>query len=220
MSFILTSALIAEGPADQRFLGPVIQRTLEDIAFSCTMDIEIFPITLINSAKGLSFIEKITKAAALAYNAGALILFVHVDADSPDVDDVLTTRFEPLIDSMSYWNDFHCKNLVAVIPVRMTEAWMLADKDKFKEIIYANLSNAALGISSSPEMMADPKQKINEALIISQEHLSSKRRKIEIAEIYQPLGQQIPLERLKLFNSYKLFWERLEQAFQRLNLKP
>lgn len=98
----------------------------------------------------------------------------------------------------------------------MSEAWILADKELLKEEIGTDKNNQELGLVKHPETIANPKQAIENALQIAQEYLPKRRNKITIAEIYQPIGQNISLEKLYFLESFKKFANAVKKAFERL----
>ena len=98
----------------------------------------------------------------------------------------------------------------------MTEAWMLADKELLKEEIGTTMSNTDLGINRSPESIADPKETIKNALDIAQSHLSGRRSRINIGDLYQPIGQKITMEHLEKLESFNKFKLSVENALKKL----
>lgn len=56
-------------------------------------------------------------------------LIVHVDADYSTADRARRDRIDPGFELIRQSSERVCDQLVPLIPVRMTEAWMLADRD-------------------------------------------------------------------------------------------
>lgn len=81
MSNFILAGLFTEGTTDVRFLSRVVERTLEDIMFDCTGDIET-KLEIINISKaGLSFNEQVLEASRVALDKfGVFDLFVHTDS--------------------------------------------------------------------------------------------------------------------------------------------
>lgn len=217
MPNILTIAYTVEGPTDSRFLHNIIQRTFEEVAFSCEGDIDVYPVINIPNPKLGGFRENILGIAAQAYTIGIQVLCVHADADADSDEHVCKHKIKPVFQEVADSQNNLCKNLVAVIPVRMSESWMLADRQLLKEEIDTNKSNTDLGIARDPEKMADPKGCIEAAIRIANEGKPKKSRATTIADIYQPLGQKIPLPELERLASYRAFRASVEQALRRMN---
>ena len=211
--------LIAEGTTDVKFLKNVIFRTVEEVSWECKAQLDIYDIQLI-TAKGDSFVEKMTDALRKAY-AYTNALCIHADADSATIDRVMQRKFKPLFDSVALLNEESiCKVIIPTIPVQMIESWMLADKSLLKRLINAGkLSDTDLFIDKMPEQYADPKSVINEAIRIAMSsHTKRRRDQITIDDLYETLGNQIDLTSLRLLPSYRIFEENVRDAFRKLKL--
>lgn len=206
-----------EGPTDVRFLESVIQRSFEDVAFECSGQLEVLPVQYIQRQSG-NFVEVVKNDAKEAEKLGVMVLCVHADADEPTDANVFNDKMNPAFTAVRNLPGEHvCKNLVATIPVRMTEAWMLSDKHLLKAEIGTGKSDAELGIHKSPEVYADPKQAIEAAIRIARQNLTRRRRhKLTIAELYLPIGQKVSLNKLENLPSYQKFKEAVRIAFQEL----
>ncbi|GAB4414435.1 MAG: hypothetical protein OHK0039_22270 [Bacteroidia bacterium] len=127
MAFQLLIGLTTEGPTDARFLTEIIEKTFTAAAFACRTDVVIEGVFPLHPAKA-PFTEMMTAAAHRAHMLGINVLCIHADADSATADHVLQHKFAPLLAHMaSLPEDSYCKHLVPLIPVQMSEAWMLAD---------------------------------------------------------------------------------------------
>ena len=130
-------ALIAEGTTDYRFLKSLIQRTASRILQRHSMSsVDVSELQNIHSGTGLSRVERILHAAQTAY--GYHLLLLHADSDARSRDNAWSERIEPgmtraLNESKSGTN--LCESMVPVIPVRMTESWMLADPETLIDVI-------------------------------------------------------------------------------------
>ncbi len=218
MSNILTIAYSTEGTTDQRFLESIIRKVFEDAAYKCESNIEVFDPVFIKFPKENSFVEDVLKVSTEAYNTGIKVLCIHVDADNSDDKNVTQHKIIPTIAAFDDQVDNTiCKNLVPVIPVQMTEAWMLADKELLKDEMNTNKSDVDLGINREPESIADPKKVIEDALNVAQAHLPRRRNKIVIGDLYQPIGQKIAIEKLETLSSFQKFKLSVENALKKLN---
>jgi len=131
---------------------------------------------------------------------------------------VFNDRINPAFNAVKNLpGEYVCKNLVATVPVQMTEAWILSDKVLLKAEIGTGNSYVELGIHKSPEVYADPKQTIEAAIRIARLDLTRRRRhKLTIAELYLPIGQKVSLNKLENLPSYQKFKEAVRIAFQEL----
>ncbi len=218
MSNILTIAYSTEGPTDKRFLENIIRKVFEDAAYKCESNIEVFDPVFIKFPRENTFVEDVLKISSEAHNIGMNVVCIHVDADSDNDKDVMKNKIIPALEAVRQQNDNTiCKNLVSVIPVQMTEAWMLADKELLKDEINTNKSDIDLGINREPELIADPKKVIEDALNVAQSNLPKRRNRITIGDLYQPLGQKIAMDKLETLNSFNKFKLSVEDALKRLN---
>lgn len=219
-NFILTG-LFTEGTTDVRFLSSVVERTLQQIVFDCTGDIET-QVELINIEKsGLSFNEQVLEASKVAFDKfGILILFVHTDSDSLNDETVLKHKINPVIDLLSQQDKGkYCTDLVAIVPIKMTESWMIADKELLKSEIGIDKTDFELGIHLNPETIGNPKNQIQEIIRMSKESQTKRRRNggLQISGLYQIIGQKVDLSHLDKLSSYSKFKDALVQKLKDLN---
>ncbi len=218
MSNILTIAYSTEGSTDQRFLLHIIRKTFEEIASNCKGQIDVYDPVFIEFDKRNGFIEDFVDLSVKAFKNGINVLCIHADADHNDDVQVIEDKISPAFKTVeNYATNQICKNLVAIVPVHMSEAWMLADKNLLKDEIGTDLSNQDLNITRHPESIADPKQTIESALNIAQKHLPNRRKRLTISELYQPIGQKISIEKLETLKSYKKFKLFVEEALRKIN---
>ena len=209
MSQIITIGYIVEGSTDVRFLENIIRRTFEDVALSCEREIEIYSVTLIKMSKGKPFVEQIQEAIKDADRLGIKFFCVHCDADDNNDEHVQQHKIIPAFAACESFSVEKNIELLSLIPVYMTEAWMLADKSVFKDEISTRLSDRELGIDKPAESNNNPKEVIREAIRIAQSGLPRRRQKLDIADLYSPLGQKISLLSLKQLSSYQKFFEKI-----------
>lgn len=220
MSNIITVGFIAEGTTDHRFLGDIIERTFTAIASECTTDIEVYAVGPIDVAEpNTSINDSVYNAAQKASADGIMVVCVHADADSETDLDAFTHRINPAFERVQIaLSPDLCRNLVAVVPVHMTESWMLADKPALKYEMNTILSDADLGLIRPPEQIADPKACIKEAIRLSLAHKTKRHRhELTIGDLYEPLGAKAGLVQLASLPSYQKFREAVREAFRQLN---
>lgn len=207
-----------EGKTDERFLRGVIQRSFEEVAFECTGPLEILPVQHI-AHKGGVFSAVVKKYAEEADRLGVMVLCVHADAEAATDDDTFTNKINPAFSAIeNIAGGSVCKNLAAIVPVQMIEAWMLCDKSLLKAEIGTNKSDEDLVLHKDPETYADPKKIIEDAIRIARQDLTKRRRRnLTISELYLPIGQKVALMELEKLPSYRKFKEEIRQAFRKLN---
>jgi hypothetical protein len=217
MSNIIIPGFTAEGNTDVRFLASIIQRTFEQIAFECEGEIEVYEVTCLPTGKS-GFAEEMLKVAKMAFDRGIMSLCIHTDADDDSDEQAFTSRIEPAFHAITTVEDAEiCKNLVALVPVQMTEAWLIADTDLLREELGTTKSDQELGLNRSPETIAKPKELIEEAIRIAFDALPRRRRRPSLKDLYLPLGQKINIEKLSQLYSFQKFQEGVREAYRKLN---
>ena len=222
MAYQVIVALTTEGTTDVRFLENIVKQAFEHVSFECTMDIEILYQTLTTTKVGQgTFANYVVEAAKEAAECGATTVAVHSDADRNTYDERLEYNFVPAREAVNAENpEIICKQITPVIPVRMIEAWMLADKELFCFEVGTTLSYHDLGIDGTPEQMADPKAKISLAIRIANERATHKKpvKNIDISDLYEILGQSLDVEKLKSMDSYCRFLDEIRALYRNLGL--
>lgn len=217
MSKQIIIGLITEGPTDIRFLESIVRRTFEDIAFECTQDIDIFVHTLRTPKTG-SFVDYTINASNDGIESyGIMTLAVHTDADRDTYEERINNKIIPAQNALNELNNDYCKLLTPIIPVRMIEAWMLADKELLKTEIGTTKSDSDLGINRDPETIANPKHTIEEAIRMATDYLPKRRRKLSISELYAIIGDTISIQELKKLDSYRKFQDSVRNTYRALN---
>ena len=216
----LVLALYAEGRTDERFLPIIIQRTAEDILLRRgrrTIDVlEPTPINGDIDHQVERRKDRIVEAARRAL--GFHVLIVHADADHPTPERALNERIMPGILAAAR-KDNTCRLLVPLVPVRMTEAWMLADPQALSQVIGTNLTAQDLGLPERPhqvESEPQPRQRLREATCRARAQYPRRRRRLDLGELYEPLARQIRLERLRGVPAYQRFVTDLTKALHEL----
>ena len=210
-------AYATEGTTDIRFLESVIKRTFEEVALECLQELEIFdPIHIPKFAGRIE--DKALHYAHKAVDNGATILCFHVDADDRTDDNAFKYLISPAFDAIKKAKTAVCENLVAIVPVQMTEAWMLADKELLKRQLGTKKNDEELGINKNPEDFSDPKVIIESAIRVARDSLPKRRRsELTIGELYQPIGQTIKLNKLDNLHSYQKFKQAVRDVYKQLN---
>jgi hypothetical protein len=220
MSNFILAGLFTEGTTDVRFLSSVVERTLIDVVFECAGEFETKVEVITINKSGLNFNQQIIEASRFAFDKfGVVFLFVHTDSDASTDELIFRTKIVPAQESLLLQDDMHCKHIVAIVPIQMTESWMLADKNLLKEEIGIEKTDAELGIHLNPEVITNPKSLIENIIRLSKEDLPKRRRNrgLNISDLYQIIGQKIEISELEKLSSYVKFKDSLIDKLRELN---
>ena len=220
MSNFILAGLFTEGTTDNRFLSSVVERTLEEVAFDCTGDIETKVEIISINKSGLVFNEQVLEASKLAFNKfGITLLFVHTDSDSSSDELIFQTKIFPAQKILLEQDKTYCKSMIARVPIQMSESWMIADKQLLKDEIGIEKTDADLGIHLNPESITNPKSVIENIIRLSKEDLTKRRRNkgLNISDLYQIIGQKIEISELDKLSSYIKFKTSLINKLRELN---
>ena len=215
-------ALYAEGRTDYYFLCPLLQRLCEDIcAQEANQLVEIsavlrldHPYTSDNAPRAI----RIRDAAKLA-NGAWRILFVHADG-SADPGRARDQQAQPAIDRLR--QEFAGQGLgVAVIPVRETEAWAMADGDALRRVFDTSLSDKDMGLPTTARALesdTDPKATLNAAFSLTMP--SGRRKRQGVSPLLNGVGEQASLQRLRELTAFASMEAELRQALKTLRILP
>jgi hypothetical protein len=220
MSNFILAGLFTEGTTDVRFLSSVVERTLIDVVFDCAGEFETKVEVITINKSGLNFNQQIIEASRFAFDKfGVVFLFVHTDSDATTDDLIFKSKIVPAKENLLLQDDRHCKHIVAIVPIQMTESWMLADKNLLKEEIGIEKTDAELGIHVNPEAITNPKSLIENIIRLSKEDLPKRRRNrgLNISDLYQIIGQKIEISELEKLPSYVKFKNSLIDKLRELN---
>jgi hypothetical protein len=201
MASPLRYTLVSDGPSDRALLSIIdwALRSMQEIVHR-EISRQWADVREVEREPGLA--GKIT--AALHYYPCDL-LFVHRDAESSEKA-VFRQRREEIQRAMAA----HPIPYVCVVPVRMTEAWLLMDADAIRQA--ADNPSSKEQINLPPlrrlEAISDPKQDLYELLVLASELTGRRRnkfrgelswRRVRVAEL---IGDYSPLERLSAFATF------------------
>lgn len=219
-SYQLYIGLAAEGSTDRRLLAEIIQKTFIEAACGCVRDVVIEDVYEVRPARG-SFVESMLDAARIAAEQGIGVLCVHADADAGSHEPVMQRKITPLLDALAPCAEAaYCKTVVPIVPVQMTEAWMLADISLLLHRIgAASVSLKDLNLDRPPESYADPKEAIRYALTVAQASRTKRRRRaLTLDDLYAEMGQLLELRMLRTIPSFVRFEAAVHHAMRQLGL--
>ena len=188
----LGMALYAEGPTDYALLTPLLQRLCEDVCARHAVEpVEIGALVALDDPPRMQNLrreERILASAKAAWGAWN-VLFVHADA----AGDARRARQERTAPALDLLRQIELGQGVAVVPVRETEAWTLADGDALRAVLGVPHSDADLGLpgrARGVEQITDPKATLRAA------QSTAGRRRMRSVDLLHLLGERISLERL------------------------
>lgn len=213
----LSSALYCEGTTDAHFLRPLLLRLCEGLAARSREPVEVAdPLILVDEPrhKGLPRSERIALAANAADGAW-LVLFIHADADGRNGQTARVERVQPGIDRLAGTFGRN-RQAVAVIPIRMTESWVLADTDALRQAIGTTRDDRALGLADAlvhgADRVRDPKALLRDAFIAARPHAHAAQLSAYLGQI----GEAVSFERLRRLEAFRQVESDLEDALLQL----
>ena len=211
-------ALYAEGPTDDRFLGPILQRLCGDICAResqrpVQFNDEVLLLMHADKSRKKPRDERVLDAARQAHGAWS-ILFIHADADG-DVYKARRERAQPALDRLRKEFDTGCTG-VAVIPMQTSESWAICDGNALRQVFGTSLDDKALGLPTSStaiERLADPKHCLR-AVFDASRGSARRRSSSTVNERLSALGQQVALDRLRRLSAFQTLEAELKQALR------
>ncbi len=214
----LMLGLYAEGRTDERFLPIIIQRTSEKLLIQHDRsNIEANEPEIIrvrNSDRYNSKAERIFAAAHVAYGYHALV--IHSDADDLTYQQAYQERFGPGKELLKDQKRA-CRDLIPIIPVRMVEAWMLADSEALQKALSIKKNFNFLKRSRQVESYTDPKDVLDQVIRAAYPDYPKLWSKLR-GKLYAELAPLIRLELLYQVPAYREFVRELAKTFKFLNL--
>lgn len=205
---MLVFGFCGEGIADYKFTLEVARRTVQDLLPA--EDVLPIPIEHIEGTQE----ERIIYFAERTN--GYHMAFVHLDADGRTRDRAYAERFYPGYQQVQARNAGVNKALVPIIPIKMTEAWMLADFEAFRDITGTRKTADQLSFPSRPHQAEtlDAKQIFESAVRNAR---PGRRRQLTPKDIYFPLAEVVNLALLRHVPAFKAFESDLKDTLVQLN---
>jgi hypothetical protein len=197
----ISFSLLSDGTSDRMLIRVIewaLRKELHDTPIQSEWaDLRRFP------QKPKSLAERI-KAASILYPSD--ILFIHRDAER-ESHEARRIEIQEAVDSLGSSITF-----AAVIPIRMSEAWLLIDERAIR--MASNNPNGSMVLDlpklSSIESIADPKESLHKLLFIASDVRGSRRKKnfkADISRYVQAVAENISdyslLERLSAFQFFQ-----------------
>jgi hypothetical protein len=186
----LSLALLTEGASDQWFLVPLIDRQVAALAHETSVGFD-YSGAVAGECFTVAHRDRVEREVADLLHYFDIVV-IHHDHNERGKIEALRQRFPA---------DHH--RIVALVPVRETEAWMLADPEALREA--APTRDVAWEVPHDVEKVADPKAVLRAAL--------GGRRDAE--HDFARLGQTVALDALGKVRAYRQWTEELRAEMGR-----
>jgi hypothetical protein len=196
-----------EGKRDAAYVQRIVERTVIELL----PQLEIVSQSITSTKDSQA--EKMIDAAEQAM--GYHFLIIHLDADNSTLDRAYEERFMPGYVRIQTQENVN-KHLIPVIPIRMTEAWMLVDFSAFQQVTKTKLSQNDLRF---PRRAADA-EKLDAKVVFESavRHCQpGRKRKIPADEVYIPLSSIVSLDKLRELSAFQLFEADLQRILRTLH---
>lgn len=201
--------LAPEGGSDSHFLRPLLRRCLEDACLRSHTEIEIPDGIDLRQLAGYSR-GPVALQGLLAKQPGQWLLFVHADADG-EAGLARRNHVDPIVARLASGTAG-----VPVVPVRETEAWILADTRLLARVFGSTTRSLVdLGL---PRTVADIERHASPKQLLSELHsrTTPRRRRSDIP--FERFGQSISLSALRSLPAFTQFEADLQSALHRLGI--
>ena len=202
----LTATLVTDGSSD-KLLAPLIELLFDthtELAYQ------------VNCAEGLPPVSSGLRAridSALSLFP-CDFLFVHRDAEGV----AATVRQQEI--EMSWSGSTQAATLICVVPVRMTEAWLVANEKPIRLAVGNPNGTESLGLPAvkNIESLPDPKFVLFEALKVATEWNASRKRKFNPHQYRHRVSELTDdLEPLRKLSSFRHLEEQVQMHLAKLN---
>jgi hypothetical protein len=196
----LCAGVFAEGASDYAFLLPLVTRVLYEVSTAVPQLTEVADSVGIDASRPVprTRAERIAKAIH-EYDGQCSLFVIHADADG-DRHAALRERVDPGRHAAGV-----ASPMVACIPVREIEAWMLSDRAAFTTLI----AGAEPELPRDPEAETDPKRTL--ARIYDVLKIGGPK-----GDYYRFFGENVALDRLRSLAAFRQFEDELRGAVEAL----
>ena len=196
--------IYAEGPTDERFLCKLVDRLVHPLAHElCPGNFYLGETCAIREPKDKRREDRATRiAAAIEEHWDACNVFViHADADG-DHERAFEERIRPGLERTRLSRPDLAA--AACVPIRTTDAWMLADADAFRKIFERPVPHA---LPENPETSPNPK-----ALLEQTFHVLGVAPGRTVEGYDALLGEYVRFELLERLSAFQQFVTDLRTA--------
>lgn len=200
----LACVLACEGNSDRTFFPELLKRALEELcAEHVPSAITVLPIRVLDAE--VQRPESVL--AAVRREEGTFdLVFFHHDGAPPRMFEDAWGRMSSAWDA-----DRRAEPLIAVGPIRETEAWMLADAKTLADVLGVAEQEVRRCLPQrrhQVESISDPKELLAKLLGSAR----GRRRRAAAQECFIRLAEEIPVTSLKELPSFRQWWEATRKA--------
>jgi hypothetical protein len=200
----IAPALFAEGSSDYHFLGELLPRVVRDAAHRLFgPDFAMHEPLLKLDAPPQRREAQVAQAVDLVADECNL-LFIHADGNG-DAERARTERVAPGAAAVAARHPEIL--IIACVPVRETEAWLLADSAAFVRVLGRAVP---VDLPKDPESLRDPKQALRDVLTAASAGVGP-------VELLERFGQEITLDALRRLSAFRRLESDLDEALSRLD---
>jgi hypothetical protein len=199
-----TLAMTGEGPTERDFLLPLVARFIQE---RIVPSAEIFPKVWLD-VDGKNDYQRILSFAQ--HVNGYSIAIYQFDADAQTVTDAWARRFKSNYERVKKQPDVHM-SIVATIPKRSTNAWMLADVDVLLRALFLKQRPSTLDVLKEVE---DAEKVDAKAILEATRRTTAKRhrRPLSFPALCARLADEVHFEQLRKLPSFQFFEARLQES--------
>jgi len=208
-SRFLFAPLVCEGPSDEWFLPVLLTRAIQRICDGCRSEVQVAVEVIMADHQ-----RPVTITAALDQIPGFDVLLYHHDGAPPAS---AQAKVEEIRDAVAA---VRSEPLIAVVPVRETEAWLLADPSALANAIGmppAMVTEMTARRPRDVESIVDPKKTVNSlATTAAGRRASGNRLRAERPDLYAAVAANLDLDRLRQVPSFQRWWDEMAQALEKM----
>lgn len=209
--------MLSDGSSD-RVLLPVINWTLRENTFEDTLVQQEWANTYYSGKKLNSLIEKINYAIE---NYPCDILFVHRDTES-SLEHDFKNRQQEVATAWTNSVKYNLNNkMIPVIPIRMTEAWLLINESAIR--MASGNPNGKIELSMpeirNVESLPNPKKDLMQFIRIASDLRKRNLRKLNLRQAIYRVAENISdYSSLRRLNAFQVFEKNLIKVLSEMKL--
>jgi hypothetical protein len=212
---VLSCVLVREGISDEWFLAPLLRRAIEQLcAEEFNGVVEVLPVFCMKADTQRP--STVIDTAADLRGTFDVLLFHRDGAPRPKSEEVIQRMSEA-------WQSSSANEpLVAVVPVRETEAWALADPDALRRVLALPprvMAEFAADMRGTVEQLHDPKERLARVIGAA----TGTKKPNEHTEFQQDfldrLAERIQIARLRELPSFACWWTDMTNALENLGFR-
>ena len=205
----LLAVLVCEGTSDEWFLPILLRRAIQRLCAGGRVEVQVeIEVAAADHQRPDTIIDALDQVPRFD-----VLLYHHDGSPSAPAQakveevrrDVTAVRREPL---------------VAVVPVRETEAWLLADPAALARAVGVPVATVARVVTQRAkdvESIADPKKAVNSLVATAAgRRVSGSRLQAERPDLYAAVAANLDLDRLRQVPSFQRWWDEMAQALEKM----